>query len=110
VQRTRPSEYLLEAVWADFYYPLRLRDPAPIPFLTTTDYTRPEQVRGTIEALETHRVRYVIWSPMLDVADPRNRGTDDHLGPLRAHLRTYYHVVKTFTGGDQVWERNEQAR
>jgi hypothetical protein len=106
LRRTRPGDYFLRASWPDFYYLLNLRNPATVPFLTTTDYLRPEQVRETIEGLERRRVRYILWSPTLDIQDPRDRG-GDHLGPLRSYLSSHYGVVKTFADGDQVWQRNE---
>jgi hypothetical protein len=75
-----------------------------VPFLTTTDYLRPEQVRETIEGQERHDVRYVLWSPNLDVQDPRDRG-GDHWGRLRKYLSTHYAVVKTFPNDDQFWQK-----
>jgi hypothetical protein len=62
-----------------------------------------------VEALEKHRVRFVLWSVWLDVpGDYRPRG--DHLKPLRIYLRSHYHVVKIFPDADyeQVWQRNEE--
>jgi hypothetical protein len=103
--RTRPSEYILEGNWPTFYFLLGLRNPAKVPFLSNTDYTRPEQVADVIESLERHRVCFVLWSLSLDLYDPRDPPGGDHLGPLRAYLRTHYHVAKTFAD-DEFWERN----
>lgn len=107
LRRTQPGDYFLGGSRPDFYFLLSLRDPAPIPFLTTTDYVRPEQVSETIDSLERHKVRYVLWTPNLDLQDPRDRG-GDHLGPLREYLSAHYSVVKTFPGGDQVWQRSSE--
>ncbi len=104
--RTRPSQFFFEGDYPDVYFSLDLRNPAKVPFVTTTDYTRPEQVQDVVEGLEKRRVRYVLWSVWLDLRDDRNPAAD-HLGPLRAYLRTHYHVVKTFADADQVWERNK---
>ena len=105
-EHTRPGEFFLEANWANTYVALGLRDPAPVPFFIQSDYTRPEQVRATITALERRRVRFVLWSLGLDI--PQNgSGAGDHLGPLRAELRARYHVIKSFADGDQVWERSD---
>jgi hypothetical protein len=104
LRRTRPGDYFLEGGWSDYYYLLSLRNPTTVPFLTTTGYLRPEQVHEAIEGLERHSVRYVLWSPTLDIQDPRGRG-EDHLGPLRHYLSAHYGVAKTFTDGSQVWER-----
>jgi len=107
LHHTRPSECFFEAVWSDYYVPLRLRNPAEVPYVTATDYTRPEQVRNVVEALEMNRVRFVEWSLELDL--PREyTPAADHLGPLRSYLRTHYRVVKTFADSDQVWERSSQ--
>lgn len=105
-QHTRPGDFFFEAIYPDVYYSLGLRDPAPVPFVTATDYTRPAQVREAIEGLERHRVRYVLWSVRLDLVDNAHL-SGDHLPPLRAYLRTHYHLVQTFGDASQVWERNQ---
>jgi hypothetical protein len=103
-RHTRPDDTLFEAGDTDLYFPLRLKNPSEVPFMTPTDYTRPDQVARTLANIETLRVRYVVWSPWLDLADPALRA-GDHLGPLRDLLRRDYRVVMTFEDGDQVWER-----
>jgi hypothetical protein len=35
-----------------------------------------------------------------EIVDPAG----DHLGPLRLYLRQHYHVAKTFSNGDAIWE------
>ena len=106
LQRTRPSEFFFDgASLPRMYFPLGLRNPAKVPFFTTTDYTRPEQVEDALGALERHKVRFVVWALELDMP-PLDRPEGDHLGPLRAYLRARYHVVKVFPDFDQVWERN----
>ena len=106
-QRTRPSEFLLEAGFPDVYYLLRLRNPASVAFLTPSDYTRPEQVERAIESLEEHRARFVIWRVELDLPYDNLVG-GDHLGSLRDYLHQHYRVVKTFPV-EQVWERREHS-
>jgi hypothetical protein len=105
-QHTKPNDWFLEADFPRHYFPLQLRNPSPVASFTETDYTRPEQVRATIENLERSRVRYVLWPTWLDPVDTA-RG-DDHLGPLRAYLRSHYRMTPTFPDGDEeVWERLE---
>lgn len=102
--RTRPGEFLFHGTDYDIYFLLGLRNPAEVPFLTATDYTRPEQVRNVVEALERYRVRFVLWSVDLDLRD-EDHPSGDHLGPLRTFLHKRYQVVKTFCDGSQVWAR-----
>jgi hypothetical protein len=76
-----------------------------MPYVTNTDFTRPEQVRNVIEGLDKHRVRDILWPVGLDVpVEPDSGG--DHLTPLRAYLRNYYHVIQTFPDAGQVWGRD----
>jgi hypothetical protein len=109
LHRTQASDFFFRGVFPDYYFPLGLRNPSTVPYLTATDYTRPAQVQDVVEALEKHRVRFVLWSVWLDVpGDYRPRG--DHLKPLRIYLRSHYHVVKIFPDADyeQVWQRNDE--
>jgi len=103
MKRTRPGDYLFEADFPDVYFLLGLRNPAKVPFLTRTDYTRPEQVQQASDALEKHQVKFVIWGVQLDLPY-ENRTEGDHLGPLRDYLRQHYRIVKTFST-EQIWER-----
>jgi hypothetical protein len=104
-EHTRPGEFFFEAEWADVYTALELQNPTILPFVTNTDYTPPEQVQQVVQALETHRVKLVLWSLWLDI--PRGLSpASDHLHPLRAYLRSHYNVVKTFPDGEQVWQRD----
>jgi len=107
LEHTRPSEFLFDASGSGFYFLFGLRNPAPVPFLTPTDYTRPEQVQDVVEGLESRRVPYVVWPLWLDSWYYHNP-VFDHLDPLRAYLRHHYHVVKTFENYDydQIWKRN----
>lgn len=108
LNRTRPSDFFFRGIFPDYYFALGLRNPSKVPFITATDYTRPAQVQNVVESLEERRVRFALWSVWLDVpGDYRPEG--DHLGPLRAYLRTHYHVVRIFSDADyeQVWERNQ---
>jgi len=98
----RPSDYLL--AFPGLNFALGLRNPTPVNFFTTSDYTRPEHVQSIVEALEAKRARWVEWVPDLDFPG----GPGDHLGPLRAYLRTHYHLAKSFYDGKvQILERNQ---
>ena len=99
--RTRPGDFFLAAAYPAIFFPLALRNPAEVSFFTNTDYTRPEQVRNTLVALEKHRVKFILWPPYISYGgDYRPEG--DHLAPLRAYLHTHYHPVKAFNGCCQI--------
>ena len=107
-EHTKPQEYVFDSARGQVYFYLDLRNPARVPFITNTDYTRPEQVADVLQGFKTHKVRYVLWEA--DVLGPapseRNPG-GDHLEPLRAYLRSRYHVVKAFGGYQLIWEKKE---
>jgi hypothetical protein len=103
--RTRPSELFFGAPL--MCLALGLRNPAEVDFITTTDYTRPEQVANVVQVLERGRIHYVVlWDFTLEIPEA-GHAAGNHLGPLITYLETHYRVVKTFTNGDLVWERNE---
>lgn len=106
LDRTRAGDFFFQADDCDMYFPLGLRNPSQIYFVTASDFTRPEQVQNVVESLERERVRFVAWSVWLDV--PRGESLEgDHLAPLRAYLHAHYQVVKNFTDPDfgVAWER-----
>jgi len=101
-ERTRPSEYFFGDPFLCFT--LGLRNPARVPFVRPTDYTRPEEVDDVVQALEQRQVRFVNWYNGVDASST----SGDHLAPLRHCLATHYHVAKTFSNLDQIWERNNR--
>ena len=102
---TAPGDFIFDNAGTQaFAFLAGLRSPGPTLFLTTSDYTRPEQVRQLVEGLEKHQVRFILWEASFDV--PSDSGVPgDHQGPLRSYLHTHYRVIKTFPGLIQVWER-----
>jgi hypothetical protein len=102
--RASPQQYMLDAGSGDAYFLLKLLDPAPVPFLTLSAYTRPEQVSALLSNLGQRKVEYTVWPVGLDLPPSGNRGGDP-LGPLRAYMRENYFVVRTFSDGAQVWQR-----
>jgi len=104
-KHTRPMEYFYEAAYPDLYYTFDLRNPTPIPRLVNNGYTTPEQVAEVIQGLEQHQVRYILWSPDLDVLPTWENPSDAPLGPLRYYIRSHYRVVKASPGDDTIWER-----
>lgn len=100
---TRPGDYFFGDTLVCFA--LGLREPSEIPFVTASDYTRPEQVARLINDLEAKQVRWVLWYSGLDQPLPHERGRS-HVEPLRAYLYRCCHLAKTFSNGDQIWHRN----
>lgn len=104
LRKTKPGEYLFGNTGLG--YLLGLRDPARVPFVTASDYTRPEQVSDVINGLKNHQVQYVFWSSTLDSAQEGPRSSN-HLGPLGAYLNSHYHIAKIFLNYDILWEKGE---
>jgi hypothetical protein len=97
LDHTKPGDYFFGN--NELNYLLDLRDPSPVPFVTSTEYTRPEQVQQTIQGLEKHPVKYVYWPSILDMPPEAGQGAS-HLAPLRAYLESHYQIVKTIEGDD----------
>jgi hypothetical protein len=97
LDHTKPGDYFFGN--NELNYLLDLRDPSPAPFVTSTEYTRPEQVQQTIQGLEKHPVKYVYWPSILDMP-PEAGQSAGHLAPLRTYLQSHYQIVKTIEGDD----------
>jgi hypothetical protein len=90
------------------YLPYRMRNPAAVEGLMPSEYTRPEQVAATVQALETHDVPLLIL--VADGKYPRATGlASDHLAPFRDYLCRNYHLTDVFATGDEVWQRRDPA-
>jgi hypothetical protein len=86
------------------YVPLKLRNPAPIQAPAPSEYSRPEQIAATIDALEHNRVPMLILRPSMYT--PHLLGySSDHLGPFHDYLDRNYRRTKVFVTGDEVWQR-----
>lgn len=104
-KRTRPLDYFFND--QNIAFALRLRGVGRVPTLRPTDYTRPEEVRDAIHALERFPVRFVSWNHDVEHdAWVARHPEGDHLDPMRSFLREHYHLAQTFRNGDQIWERN----
>jgi len=88
-------------------FALLMKSVGRVPFVTSTEYTRPEEVQDAIQALEKFQVRFVSWYAGIDTStDAARHPEGDHLGPLRVYLHRHYRLAGTFSNGDQIWERN----
>ena len=107
VQRhARPGDYFYSSVDPGLYFYADLRNPTPLPFLTNTGYTTPEQVAEVIRGLEMNHVRYIFWdSQELGTLSEREKNAARHLSPLRHYICTHYRLVGSFANLYEFWER-----
>jgi len=105
-QNTHPGEYVFDAATSDFYFLLDLQNPTRLWWLTSCDFTRPEQVPGVLRGLEEHQVRLILWNTYIDdMGCPPNA---DHIQPIRDYLHLHYTEIKTFDL-ETVWERKADS-
>jgi hypothetical protein len=83
--RTSPGDWYFGDNW--LLFPLQLRNPAFVPYVTNTDLTRPEHVRNLVSSLDRHQVAYLTWFP--ENFEPGLPG-HDHLQPLREYVHAHY--------------------
>lgn len=96
---TRPGEFVFNATThSGVYFLFRLENSTKLWWLTSCDYTRPEQVSGVLQDLEMHRVRLILWYRDVDTMGCLS-GTD-HLQPIRNYVRDKYRHIETFQDAD----------
>jgi hypothetical protein len=101
---TQPGQFFFGL--PPLHFAFHLRNAAAIEGVTASEYTRPEQVVALVESLESHQ------TPMLVLTRSREYiwvkdSPSDHLGPFRAYVSRNYQITKTFSTGDEVWQRIE---
>jgi hypothetical protein len=102
-RHTQTGEFFFEALVPAAYLPLGLRSPVFAEGMTRLPQTRPESVQRTIRELEAKPVQYVLWSHYLD--EPNASDGPDPLPPFRAYLQERYRRGRTFSDGDEIWEK-----
>lgn len=103
---TTPGDYFFSGDCAYYYFPLKLRPPSDVLFVTPYDFTRPSQVTGLVSGLRSHKVPYILWQPALE-HPPYYSKAEDHLDRVRSLLRSRYKLVKTFpVMRDEMWARD----
>jgi hypothetical protein len=98
-QHTHPGETFLNDTNAAFA--LSLESPGPLDFVTTTEFTRPQQIDALLLSMTAHRTRYIYLDPPLTVPVV----TKNNLEPFFKYLGQNYHLAKVFSDG-QILERN----
>ena len=68
-------------------FALGLRNPARIQWVEPDGYTRPEQVRELVLAIEQNPTRMIVWSE----EQATSSNSEDSLAPLRIYLKEHYH-------------------
>jgi hypothetical protein len=98
--RTKPGDFFLDDQYVRF--PMALRNPGRVPFVTGTAYTTPEQADEVLWALQ----RYSLPCLLMDPAEEEGaleQGNSIH--PIFAYIRAHYRRVKVFGDGVEGWER-----
>lgn len=99
---TKPGEVVFVADDPTLYTVLGLTNPTELPFVTTTSYTRPEQITTALVAMAKREPEFILWN---DSLDPRDGARDDVLSPLRRLIRERFTLIKEFANGEQVFVR-----
>ena len=110
---TRPGEAVFNATnHSGIYFMFGLDDPTRLWWLTSCDFTRPEEIPGVLRGLKERQVRLVLWSSGIDAIGCRT-GTD-HIQPIRDYLHNHYRQIGTFQDiyGTTifVWERTADSQ
>ncbi len=100
-ENTHPGEYVFNPNWS-VYFLLEVKNPTKLMMITTSDFTRPEQVQSVLRDLEEHQAPLIIWSNDLDGKERPLPG--DHIQPIRDYLHAHYRAIKNFEEAT-VWER-----
>jgi hypothetical protein len=98
-QHTHPGETFFNEPTMTFS--LSLESPGPLDFVTSSEFTRPQQVDDLLLSMTAHRTRYIFLYPELT----ETTLTPDNLRSFRQYLAMNYHLVKVVTGGE-IWQRN----
>ena len=87
----------------DFNFFFDLRNPAMIPWVSNSSYTRPEQVADVLSTLRRQKVRFMVWEPELKNACLTRGKLQDLCDYLDAHYQD-----ETFADGTRIFVINEQ--
>ena len=90
-RHTTPGELFFQASYQSLYLPLHLRNPT---FAFLDRYTSPEFVALDLRQLASHRVRYILWSPLDRPRYP----------VFEQFLSERYRRVWLFTDQHEIWE------
>lgn len=105
-RHTSPGQYVFDASSSDVYFLFGLENPTEVWWLTTCDFTRPEQVSSVLRSLEDHQVRLILWNSGIDTDTTSVECSpgSDHIQPIRDYLHRHYRKIETFQAME-IWER-----
>lgn len=89
--------------------PLGLRNPTPIEAPAPGEFSRPEQIAAVVAGLERTKTPLLVLLPVMYV--PHLLGHKaDHLQPFQDYLYLHYRKTKTFSNGEEVWQRTDSPQ
>lgn len=110
---TRPGDVVYEPHHPNFYFPMHLKNPAPLYMARDTEYTPRFHVDAVVNALEKRPPRLIIW-PAVWSKPANERAPGDNLGPLwdfvleryeRRHIFPAFDLpIQTIHTDSEVWE------
>ncbi len=108
---THPGDYVFDATGHPGLYVLfGLRNPTGLWWLTSCNFTRPEQVPGVLQGLKQHEAPLILWSAGVDWKCGPNT---DHIQPIREYLHRDYRRIGTFRDAFEstvfVWRRQSRG-
>lgn len=106
-EHTRPGQMYFGM--PSMYLPFGLVNPTPIDAPAPSEYGRPEQIAAAIEGLERSRAPVLLLRQSMYI--PHLLGYPaDHLQPFQDYLYQNYRRIKSFSTGDEVWERVDRSK
>lgn len=101
-EHTHPGQAYLGI--APLSFPLRLETPGPIQSPGPWEYYRPEHIGRSIGALESNRIPLLVLRSSSQFQNTAGY-EPEHIRPFLEYVGSHYRRTKSFSTGDEVWER-----
>jgi hypothetical protein len=103
---THPDEYVFDAAGSRVYYWFRLQNPTRLWWLTSCEFTRPEQVAEAQQDVAKKRTNLILW--YVEGPDRICPETGNHLRPMTDYMHAHFRRIKEFQRLKiAVWESRE---